>query len=749
MQQQLVEARARIDRHAARLQRMQRLVVGALASAEHETGITLAEGVADVFETQLTVVALRDDGGPPRVAVFGAAEDAEVAATVGARLFELPPVTPTPPGRAVPRRDPRLDADALARLGPALDLGEAVTCADRALDPRVVILTGNTRAGVGVYDPVTSELADNFVVLAQLLFALLENRRGSALIARQVEEIRASEARLALVLKGTNEGWWDWDLVTGRTFFSERWWSMLAIAPPAGGEAPKTWLDFVAEDEVGRVRRQVTGALEGAAEELMIETRLQCSRAAGPLPVLVRATILRDAAGVAVRCAGSTLDLSEQKRQEAHIHQLAFYDALTELPNRRLLFDRLQRVLSGRARSEERAALIMLDLDRFKAINDTHGHDVGDLLLRSVARRLEATVRPTDTVARLGGDEYVVLLEALGGTDEEAIHNAEAVGRKILAALGKPYDLRGVTHHHTASVGIAIASDDVSTPETMLKRADLALYQAKDAGRDTLRFFHAGLQAHVDARATLEARLRAGLARGEFALHYQPQVDARGTILGAEALLRWFPSEGASSGPAEFIPIAEDSGLILALGRWVLEHACLQLAAWQAEGRGEGFAVSVNVSARQFLEPDFVDHVRVALERAGASPSGLVLELTESAVLTKLDVAVDHMRALRSLGVRFSLDDFGTGYSSLSYLKLLPLDEVKLDRSFVRDIATDRDDAAIVRAILVLCSSLDIPVVAEGVEAEEQLRFLHDGGCRRFQGYYFGRPVPPRVFWPA
>jgi diguanylate cyclase (GGDEF)-like protein/PAS domain S-box-containing protein len=447
---------------------------------------------------------------------------------------------------------------------------------------------------------------------------------------------------------------------------------------------------------------------------------------------------------------GLVRDITERKRAEEQIRSLAYFDPLTSLPNRRLLMDRLGQALIASARSHQFGALIILDLDNFKTLNDTQGHDVGDRLLVEVARRLLACVREEDTVARLGGDEYVVMVENLGPEEASAAGQAEMIAEKIRRSLGQRYQLNGgeAGYHNTSSMGLTLFLGQASSAELLLKQADVALYQAKDGGRNMIRFFNPAMQAAIDSRTAVEAALRQGLAAGEFRLFYQPQFDQEGRLLGAEALLRWLPAGRGPVSPGEFIPLAEDTGLILPIGLWVLETACEQIAAWSTDSRCRDLVVAVNVSARQFREPDFLHHVAAILAGSGANPARLKLELTERVVLDRVEEVISRMRELRALGIGFSLDDFGTGYSSLSYLKRLPLDQVKIDQSFVRDLTQDPNDAAIVRAIIAMSRSLGLEVLAEGVETDEQRRFLYENGCQAYQGYLFGRPVPIEE-WPG
>jgi diguanylate cyclase (GGDEF)-like protein/PAS domain S-box-containing protein len=463
-------------------------------------------------------------------------------------------------------------------------------------------------------------------------------------------------------------------------------------------------------------------------------------------PEWLTITAVTDSAGGLTHYVSTLTDISQRKAAEEKIQYLAFYDPLTRLPNRRLLVDRLQQALAASARSERTGALLFIDLDNFKILNDTLGHDKGDLLLQQVAQRLTASVREGDSVARLGGDEFVLLLDDLSEKPNEAANQAEAVGEKILAALNHPYDLDGHGYHSTPSIGVTLFVGHHSSVDELMKHADLAMYEAKKAGRNTLRFFDPQMQATITLRAALEKDLREGLQARQFMLYYQPQVDVAGRITGTEALIRWqHPRRGLVS-PAAFIPLAEETGLILPLGIWVLETACQQLVAWATNPACAHLSIAVNVSARQFRQPDFVEQVLAVIDRCGANPHQLKLELTESLLLDDVEEMIAKMSALKTRGIGFSLDDFGTGYSSLSYLKRLPLDQLKIDQSFVRDLLTDPNDVAIAHTIVALAQSLGLSVIAEGVETEAQQDCLAVQGCLAYQGYLFSRPLPVSDF---
>ena len=433
---------------------------------------------------------------------------------------------------------------------------------------------------------------------------------------------------------------------------------------------------------------------------------------------------------------------AERSAAEKQIEHLAFYDLLTGLPNRRLFLDRLQHAMSGCARSGRRGALLYIDLDNFKLVNDTCGHDVGDQLLVEVARRLHGCLRDGDTTARLGGDEFVAMLEDLDAAAGEAAASARIVADKIHEALNRPYLIGGRRHHCTPSIGATLFTGHGDGSDDLLKQADIAMYQAKAAGKNTLRFFDPEMQASVAARAALEADLRHAIAGGQFILHFQPQVSRAGRILGGEALLRWQHPERGTIPPDDFIPLAEETGLILAIGQWVLGEACAVLAGWHRQAPACGLRLAINVSARQFRQPDFIDSVRQALETSGAPRGMLKLELTESVVLDNVEDTMAKMTALRRLGVGCAMDDFGTGFSSLAYLTRLPLEQLKIDQSFVRRMLDNPTDAVVARSIISLATSLGLTVIAEGVETDAQRAFLARHGCPIYQGYLFGRPMP-------
>jgi diguanylate cyclase (GGDEF)-like protein/PAS domain S-box-containing protein len=457
-------------------------------------------------------------------------------------------------------------------------------------------------------------------------------------------------------------------------------------------------------------------------------------------PERIIITAVKDPNGTLINYVSTITDFTMSKEAADEIKSLAFYDPLTRLPNRRLLLDRLGHALASSVASGNTGALLLIDLDNFKTVNDTLGHDIGDVLLQQLAQRLTTCMREGDTVARLGGDEFVVILAGLSPQTIEAVTQTESIGKKIIAILNQPYQLAKVDYRSTVSIGATLFDYHQQAIDELLKQADTALYQAKKAGRNTLHFFDAQMQANITARALLESQLCKALEMQQFQLHYQIQVDHSNRPVGAEALIRWMSPEHGLVSPAQFIALAEESGLILSIGEWVLDAACAQIKAWQQQTYTRNLILAVNISAKQFHQVDFVAQVRAALQSHDINPAQLKLELTESVMLDNIEDTVAAMNALIKIGVQLSLDDFGTGYSSLQYLKLLPLGQLKIDQSFIRDIDTDSSDKAIVRTIIAMAQSLNLSVLAEGVETEEQRQFLMESGCNNYQGSLFGWP---------
>ncbi|MDY7578681.1 EAL domain-containing protein [Herbaspirillum sp. RTI4] len=450
---------------------------------------------------------------------------------------------------------------------------------------------------------------------------------------------------------------------------------------------------------------------------------------------------VRDGSGTPVHYVHLLSDLTGIQETEHQLLHLAYHDFLTKLPNRRLMLDRLKHAMSASARSGETGALLFIDLDDFKTLNDTQGHDAGDSLLEQVAARLLACVRESDTVARFGGDEFMVLLEQLSPALSDACLYTEMVGKKIVAALNRPYRLGSHEYHCSASVGATLFDGTRQKIDELIKQADISMYQSKKNGRNMLSFFDPDMQQSVNKRAGLEGELHKALENEQFQLHFQIQVNDSGRAVGAEALIRWMHPQRGVIQPNDFIPLAEETGLILPIGSWVLETACLQIQAWQQDEQTRDLVLAVNVSARQLRQPDFGDRVRMLVQCYAIAPKLLKLEITESMLLSNIEETIETMTMLKKAGIQFSLDDFGSGYSSLQYLKRLPLDQLKIDQSFVRDLASNQSDRTIIKTIITMAKNLNLEVIAEGVETEDQKNLLQGKGCNLFQGYLFGKPV--------
>ncbi len=463
-------------------------------------------------------------------------------------------------------------------------------------------------------------------------------------------------------------------------------------------------------------------------------------------PVNQIITEVKDVNGWVTNYVGNFTDISVSKSAAEEIERLAFYDVLTDFPNRRLLINRAQLALSNSIRKAEHGSFLFLDLDHFKTLNDTLGHEYGDMLLRKVANRIASCVRENDTVARMGGDEFVVLLEGLSGRPLVAGAQTKLIADKILKSLSRPYQLNTHEYNCSDSIGATLFKGTTVSVEKLLLQADIAMYQAKDTGRNNLRFFDQTMQDVINTRASLEVDLRNALKHKQFQLYYQVQVDAASKPVGAEALIRWMHPERGLIAPDGFIALAEETGLIIPIGLWVLETACAQLKAWEDNQSNSKLTLSINVSVKQFRQAEFAGQVQSAISRHNINPAKLKLELTESVLAGNLEDVAKTMVALNAIGVLFELDDFGTGYSSLQYLKKLPLYQLKIDKSFVRDIDSDSDNRALVQTIIVMALNLRIGVIAEGVETQEQLNFLLDNECKHFQGYFFGKPMPFKQF---
>ncbi len=515
-----------------------------------------------------------------------------------------------------------------------------------------------------------------------------------------------------------------YSLITGFTL-ADHYSELSALADVV--DKPDEFLAHVRE--VMREKGQWRGEIEGRRKN-------------GALyPRWVTVKPIRDEHKSVTHYVSTIQDLTEIQLADEKIRHLSFFDQLTGLPNKTLLIDRLKHAMFLGARSGQYGALLHIDLDFFKILNDTNGYEVGDRLLVDVAQRMASLKRESDTVARFSGDEFVMLLETLGEDQDVAAEKAQVVAAKMLQGLNHVFDLGDISHKNSASIGVNLFKGIVKTVDDVLKQAELAMYRAKDEGRNGVQFFEPDMEFSVKQKASLEADLRMGIENGEFELHYQPQVIGQGRVIGAEALLRWTHPRRGVVPPVVFIPIAESCGFIVKLGTWVLEQACAQLALWGNDPRTKDLTIAVNVSAKQFLQTGFEELVLDILAARGANPAHLKLELTESLFVANVDLIVEKMLTLKRHGIGFSLDDFGTGYSSLTYLKRLPLDLLKIDQSFVRDVNDDPHAATIARTIITLAQSLSIDVIAEGVETQKQCDFLCESGCTSYQGYLFGKPL--------
>ncbi|RZS53124.1 putative bifunctional diguanylate cyclase/phosphodiesterase [Sphaerotilus mobilis] len=565
------------------------------------------------------------------------------------------------------------------------------------------------------------------------------------------EQQRHADARWIRAVEGAEQGVWDWDLASGEVTLSPQCRVLVGLGADASTAVRfSDWRERIHPDDATAAHRRLERHRRGIASGYESEHRLRCGDGSEVWVHEVGRVVHHDANGEPLRMIGTLTDISRRKDAEAQAQSLTFYDPITDLPNRRKLVELLSQSLEGDLLGRSGATLYLIDLDHFKLINDAHGHDTGDQLLREVALRLRASVARGDIVARMGGDEFAVLLLHEKRSIELAQSVGQSVGERLLRVVGQPYLIDGAQHHCLASIGVvAVDADLAQQAEQLLKWADIALYAAKHAGRGCLRSFDPAMQAAVEARSRLESELREALVDWQFQLVYQLQVGEGDHAIGAEALVRWMHPRRGLIGPSEFIALAEETGLIVPMGRALLERVCLQLCAWSEDPQMSEVTVSFNISAREMGEPDFVDAVIEILQRTGVPVRRLKLELTESALLGDVDDIAARMHRLRAHGVSFSLDDFGTGFSSLSYLKRLPFDQLKIDRSFVRDILEDNVDAHLSRAIVALAASLGLSVVAEGVELAAQGEMLRTFGCSRFQGFLFGEPMSAEAFTEA
>lgn len=580
----------------------------------------------------------------------------------------------------------------------------------------------------------------HFVVLGPYAFLIMVTVIGTTLTRDMQQQLRASEENFRAILRNASDGIHVVDsdgnvIEASNTFCDMLGYSRDEVLAMNVSQWDAQFTEFNFREQIRKQLAQPVRTEFEARHRRKDGTVFDVEISGFPLELDGRPVMFN-----------SSRDITERKASHKKIQHLAFYDQLTDLPNRRLLDDRLTQALSSSARSSHYGALLLIDLDNFKTINDSVGHLSGDMMLKQIANRLCTFVRKGDTVARLGGDEFVVLLSALGEDERGAVLQAQAVGEKVRQVLSQPYQLGMREFRSSCSVGIAMFKGSLLSTEELIKHADIAMYQAKNGGRNNLRFFDPEMQADINLRASFESDLHKALQGRQLALYYQIQVDSSGRPMGAEALIRWIHPERGLVSPAKFIPLAEETGLILPIGQWVLEAACAQLKRWHQDPLTRNLALAINVSSKQFHKADFMEQVQSAVQRHDIDPGLLKIELTESMLLENVEDTIAVMNALKQIGVQFSLDDFGTGYSSLQYLKRLPLDQLKIDQSFVRDIAVDSSDHAIVRTIVAIAQSLNLSVIAEGVETETQRKLLLEIGCRNFQGYLFAKPVPAHDF---
>ena len=582
-------------------------------------------------------------------------------------------------------------------------------------------------------------------VVAQRTYrTLYENVAMRMADASREKSLHKNEERLNEAQRVARLGSFEWNIESGDLQWSDEHFRLWGLEPQSVVPNYDVFRQGIHPDDVEELEEVLQKALDGG-RFYKFKHRV-CLPDASERYMYGRGEVVFDAAGKAVRLNGTIQDISEQKQAEETIHNLAYFDPLTSLPNRYLLKDRLQHTLLSCMRNHRHGAVLFIDLDNFKKLNDTKGHGAGDQLLIEVTRRLKTCVRDDDTIARLGGDEFVIVLNDLNEKTDQAAGQAEIIAEKIRSAINQPFELQDQEYYNSPSIGISMFGSDESSIDELLKRADTAMYQAKKSGRNTIRFFDSEIHAAMEARVVLESDLRGALPDDQFTLFYQMQVGRTGDIFGAEVLIRWQHPERGLVSPFHFIPLAEETGLILPIGDWVLETACAQLEKWKDDPVAQHLQLAVNVSARQFHQTDFVERVNTVIEKFAIDPCKLKLELTESLVLDNVDDTIAKMLALKVSGVRFSMDDFGTGYSSLAYLTQLPLDQVKIDQSFVRDIDVKSTNAVIVQTIIGMANNLNMEVIAEGVETDQQRDFLERSGCFTYQGYLFGKPVPVDEF---
>ncbi|UJF36219.1 EAL domain-containing protein [Paenibacillus hexagrammi] len=622
--------------------------------------------------------------------------------------------------------------------------------------PQLSHLPDSTQAGgsdIVFVHPIQSENYDwGFLVLVgplETLHYLFINDLGrhtytilAAALEREFlfKHIRSIAERLEIVSETTNDGIWDWNIITNKVEYNFRIYNMLGKMAGDLSSDPQDLLNLIHPDDLDAFRN---GILEHVDHKtpFQLEFRIRRSDSSGYLWLYSTGEAIRNETGKGIRMIGSFTDITKRKEDEERIRRLAYHDTLTGLPNRLKFLDKLQTSMEHCESDNSKLAVVMIDLDRFKYINDTLGHHSGDTLLQHIAEMLNQSVRDSDTIARLGGDEFIILLSPLQDLDE-----AEVIVDRIIERISQPLNLDGEELFTTASIGVCLFPDHGGDCNTLIKYADMAMYKAKESGRNQMIVYTEELSSKVKQNYNLSTNLRKAIERNEFSLHYQPQVDLRsGSVIGVEALIRWNSPEYGMVPPGEFIPYAEESGLIVPISKWVLKEACLQLMKWQAQ-RFPTLVMSVNISAQQFRSAGFSKWIKSVLDETGVDPNLLCLEITETTAIQDMEHSVQMLKEIVHLGLYIAIDDFGTGYSSLVLLKRLPIHMVKIDKSFIRDMSGDQDDAAIVKAVIAMSHSLGLSVIAEGVEGREQLEQLKTLECDYIQGYYLGKPMPSDAF---
>lgn len=587
--------------------------------------------------------------------------------------------------------------------------------------------------------PIPSQLWWSLVLLIiALLLALAVGMALRRKVADRTRRLRESEARLNTILNSVDTCIYIKDRQLRYQYVNKKVCDLFRTS--AAEIVGRTDDDFFDEETASAMRQHDLQVLRRG--ERFANEEVSRDKITGKSRTFFSVKMpLRSPAGQVYSLCGISTDMTEHREVQEQLYQATFFDTLTGLPNRRQLLDRLDHALASSDSTGYEGAVVMVDLDNFKTVNDTLGHEAGDKLLTEVAARLQEGQRATDTIARLAADEFVIILEDLSQDRDKAILGARDLANRCLSVMTQPYELNGESYVLTASLGIAMFSDAETGTEALLKALDLALFAAKSRGRNTVQFFNPAMQDEVNRRTRMEAALRRAIETGELELYLQPQVDTEEQILGMEALLRWSDPELGRVAPGEFIPLAEASGLIVPLGEWVLERACGILHTWKETSELETLTLAVNISPEQFRDGGFVEQIEYYLDRRFINPEQLELEITESLLIDGTDGTITMMQRLAARGIKFALDDFGTGYASLGYLKRLPLHLLKIDQSFIRDLLTDPNDEAIVRTILALGENMELGVLAEGVETAEQAQRLKELGCQLFQGYFYGRPA--------